>query len=99
MVVKRLGHRVPFKHTCYDYCTPIIFIVLLWAPLCQNVKNPVWLGTDMFIYHCTALAINLYRIEPNISMTIQSSSSVAIQNRDVRLSTLWGGEMAGNQWE
>ena len=101
MVVKRLGHIVPFKHTCYDYCTPIILILLLlWSPLCQNVKNPVWLGTNMFIYHRTSLAINLYRIEPNVSTTIQSSSSVAIQNRaDVRLSTLWRGEMVGNQWE
>ena len=24
-----------------------------------NVKNPVWLGTDMFIYHRTSLAKNL----------------------------------------
>ena len=39
-----------------------------------------------------------FRIEPNVSTTIQSSSSVAIQNRgDVCLSTLWGGEKAVNQ--
>ena len=36
-------------------------------------------------------------IEPNVSTTIQSSLSVAIQDRgDVHLSTLWEGEMAGN---
>ena len=40
-----------------------------------------------------------FRIEPNVSTTIQSSLSVAIQNRGVRLSTLWGGEVAGNQSE
>ena len=46
----------------------------------KAAKNPVWLGTDMFIYRRTSLAKNFGK-EPNVSTTIQSSSSVAIQNR------------------
>ena len=48
-------------------------------------KNPVWLGTDMLIYHRNSLAKSLFEWKPNISTTIQSSSSsqcIATDNDD-----------------
>ena len=98
MVAKHLGHTVPFKHTCYDYCTPIIFSVVMITSLSECEESCV--ARYRHVHLSLDFTSQEFGIEPNVSKTIQSSSSVAIQFRgDVRLSTLWGGEMAGNQWE